>query len=285
MKLNPHLISAFFNSTIKAVKTALVLSLISGLFLTCDNPDAKVYSFKSDFTDISETWVGSEYSANSIEDWQVSNGRIECLVSNENRNIHLLTQRLEKEKGAFKMKVSLGFFNRSIIKNNKNWAGFSIGSKGAFNENRDSIVLGERLNIGVCTNGSLFIGEPSPNHKNDKVIDRLSRGIDFHLSASPEGDTYALNVSVHDSETGAVLSNISKNGLTSNQLIGDLALMSNFESTGKQETNLTKSTWFKDWELSGSKVMEIRDRSSKETIQENSKNKVKVTVAGFTGNK
>ena len=67
----------------------LLIAFISHL----DNPQENLNSFKSNFEGLdTQTWIGPEYWSNPLQDWQVSNNRIECLVSNENRNIHLLNK-------------------------------------------------------------------------------------------------------------------------------------------------------------------------------------------------
>ena len=50
--------------------------------------------FKSDFTTSeARTWVGPEYWTNPMQDWQVENGELVCLVSKANRNVHVLTRK------------------------------------------------------------------------------------------------------------------------------------------------------------------------------------------------
>ncbi|MDO5980175.1 hypothetical protein [Flavivirga spongiicola] len=213
-------------------------------------------NFKSDFANIKKhAVIGSKYEANSIQEWQISNNRMECLVSKENRNIRLLTRQLSEQKGDLEMRVRLGFFNDKISTLNKNWAGFSIGLKEQFNDHRDNVIFAKSLNIGVCTNGALFIGAPSPNHKNEKVIEKLSKGVDLVLTVIPIGNTYTLYVSIYDIETRILLSKISKKEVTSDQLIGDLVLVSNFENLKDDKDNNTKSVWFKNWGISGSKII------------------------------
>ena len=46
------------------------------------------------FTDAERTWIGPEYWANRLQDWRISAGRLECVRSGQDRNVHLLTRQL-----------------------------------------------------------------------------------------------------------------------------------------------------------------------------------------------
>ena len=242
----------------KLIGIFFFIFLISG----CSNSVTDSLTFKSDFKHIvTRTWIGPEYWANPIQDWQVSNDRIECLVSNENRNVHLLTRQLDLKTGELEMSVELGFFNKTESETNKNWAGFSIGSRGKFNDFRDNAINGKGINIGVSTNGSLFIGKPSLNNRNLKVLNLLSRGILLKVNATPNGDYYSINFSIHNIETGNVLASISKDKISKEELVGDFVLVSNFMSLRKGEINTNKSVWFKNLKISGTKVSHHNDRT------------------------
>ncbi|MEC3907167.1 alkaline phosphatase D family protein [Tamlana sp. 2201CG12-4] len=217
--------------------------------------------FKSNFIGIQpRTWVGQEYWANPMQDWRLAHDRLECLVSAKNRNIHLLTRQLNERKGELDMKVRLGFFNQDISEENENWAGFSIGAAGEFNDYRDNAIFGKGINIGVCTNGALFIGEPSPNNINKDIIKALKGGIDLRVSVAfdEKKACYTLDFSVHDIETGKTIGHIAKNDIAPELLVGDLVLVSNFNN---DKVNYSKSVWFKDWELSGTKLSKHDDRA------------------------
>ena len=43
---------------------------------------------------VRRTWVGPDYWANRLQDWQVANGRLECLFGGPDRNVHLLSYEL-----------------------------------------------------------------------------------------------------------------------------------------------------------------------------------------------
>jgi hypothetical protein len=235
-------------------KTKLILfAIISVLQTNCSFKDENTVAFRNDLAGIGfDANNGTENRSNLFKEWSVSDDRIECLVSKENRNLKLITRQLGNQKGTLEMKVRVGFFNQTISYQNKNWAGFYISPKVKNLENSDS-----GIKIGVCTNGALFMGEPSPNHINEAIIKVLPQGLDLKIVVTPIEDYYTINLSAFDVSTGEILANISKNYITKDRLVGRLELVSNFENTKSDKTNNSKSVWFEDWEIKGSKVNQL----------------------------
>ena len=243
-------------------KTVFFLMVfLSIMFFSCNNNEGNE-RFESDFEGIeTATLVGSEYRPNRLKDWQVSENRMECLVSDENRNLKLLTRELGSQRGTLEMTVRVGFFNQTLSNRNDNWAGFNIGSKGNFlNYERGKIYNG--IKIGVCTNGALFIGEPSPNHKNQEVINALPKGLDLKIVVTPIKNYYTIDFSTFDISTGKVLASISKKYVTKDWLMGDLVLVSNFESKESGKENNAKSVWFEDWIIKGTKLNSLEKKGT-----------------------
>ena len=42
--------------------------------------------------DAERVWVGPEYWSNRLQDWRIKDGRLECVTSGGDRNVHLLTR-------------------------------------------------------------------------------------------------------------------------------------------------------------------------------------------------
>jgi hypothetical protein len=243
-------------------KTVFFLIIFLSIILSSCNKEANEM-FESDFGDIeTPTLAGSEYRPTALKDWQVSDNRIECLVSNENRNLQLLTRELGTQRGTLEMTVRVGFFNQTLSNRNNNWAGFSIGSKGEFLNYGNRAKLYNGIKIGVCTNGALFIGEPSPNHKNQEVINALPKGLDLKIVVTPIKNHYTIDFSTLDISTGKVLASISKKYVTKDWLMGDLLLVSNFESRILGKVNNVKSVWFEDWTIKGTKLNSLEKKTA-----------------------
>jgi alkaline phosphatase D len=233
----------------------LLLGTIVLLGISCVPNNNDTSSFKSDFQNNTQrVWIGPEYWANPLQDWQLSNGRLECLVSNENRNVYLLTRQIGKQKGHFRMSVDLGLLNTAISNNNANWVGLRLGTTGEFNDYRDNAVFGKGLNVGITTNGSLFIGEPGKNGNNREIIDALKKGVKLVVEARPYEENYNLSLHFSDAETGELMAKIGKRNISEEELSGGVALVSNFTDKPSGEVNYQKSVWFSRWNLSGSKL-------------------------------
>lgn len=224
------------------------------IFSSCKKENYLANAYKSDFTNNEiSTLPELEYWTKFSNEWQIENNRIECLVSKEFRKIHLLTRQFSTDEGNAEIKVRLGFFNDEISNLSKNWAGVHIGSQGKLDEIENSKNQ-KGINIGVCTNGFLFIGSPSPNKKNKNIINALKDGVDLKILITNNSDTYTIDFSVIEIKTGKVLGRISKKNIAPEQINGNFGLISNFESSENKIIKDTKSVWFQNWEIKGSKV-------------------------------
>lgn len=249
---------------INKVQKCTSIFLMSALFslLACNGTRDTLVHFKSEFNAMEgSSWSGSEYWSSTIDDWQITNDGLECLVSNNCRNMHLLSRQLNSGTGDLAMEVKIGFFNTSQTTNNTNWAGFNLGAKSGLSVKGDYTILRKGLNIGVTTNGVLFIGNPSPNHKNGNVIKSLAKGVVLKVRISPENDTYGINLSVYDKISGNLLAKIFKNQVGNERLTGNLALVSNFTEEANYSKSTKKSVWFKDWNIAGSKLILDEDQT------------------------
>ena len=73
-------------------------------------------------------WIGKDWHANRLQDWQVNNGRIECTEVSDRlpmRTLHLLTAR---PRGNFSVQVTTGSIDNSAEPHANAWSGFLIGA-------------------------------------------------------------------------------------------------------------------------------------------------------------
>ncbi len=180
-------------------------------FLCCPSATITAGQFRSAWPKgIERVWIGPEYWSNRLQDWRIRQGRLECVISGHDRNVHLLTRQLGKQKGDLRISVRLGRLqNNEESKSVNGWAGFRIGAKGRFNDYRDSAVRGRGMNVGVTTAGELFIGWPETNKA--QGADALALDdIELHLTAEPTGENYKLTITANDPKTGELLGSISR---------------------------------------------------------------------------
>ena len=227
--------------------------------------------------EVERVWVGPEYWSNTLEDWRVTGGRLECVNSGEDRNVYLLTRELRPEKGGLEMEVTLGRLDSVIPEPGRGWVGFKVGSRGEFNDYRDSAIRGRWLNAGLTMGGRLFIGKVSES------ISRIAgpfEQIRLSLTAGPEKESYRFVLRAYGKE-GKELGHVEAGGVHPDWTGGSLALVCSASGPEAQEVNNSRPAivpdpnsspagqerggdtrfWFKDWKISGSKVVIHEDQA------------------------
>ena len=111
-------------------------------------------------------WVGPEYWANRLQDWRVSNGRLECVegrASKPMRAVHLLTHTLAERPGAFDLTVRTGLIKEEGTAVPQSAAtGFLIGAGGGLDCRAAALIHhswgpNAGLFAGIDANGFLFV--------------------------------------------------------------------------------------------------------------------------------
>jgi phosphodiesterase/alkaline phosphatase D-like protein len=225
--------------------------------------------------EITRTWIGPDFWSNPMQDWQLNNGRIECIVSGGDRNVVLLTREIENGNGNFSLSMEFGQldFKKSLDENG--WLGFKIGIRGEFPDYRDSAVRGDGFPAGLTTDGRLFLGN----------IDSSSERINFpseygklSLTGNVDNGKLLLSLDLFDSEQ-ELISHIASDEFDpdwikgmiaivshSGELIGEINGRRNLEypdwgnkpGTGR---NGNMQFWFKDLILTGNLVGSFPERT------------------------
>jgi alkaline phosphatase D len=263
----------------KVLSSLVLLSLIiiaATLLLLSGSSSNSTYSeFQSSFpVDITRSWLGPEYWANPLQDWQLNKGRIECNVSGGNRNVFLLTHELGEDAGDFNMSVLLGIVETDSEELEEGWIGFKIGIRGEFDDYRDSAVRGEGFRVGMTTDGQLFIGAVDSSKK------KISPPFDFirlELIVHPDVENYKISLSAFDKQD-VLLSQTEEKAISDDWIFGGVALVCSREklmavpdtrtTIGYPDWGISPHTqrggnvrfWFSDWKLTGSKVKTFPDR-------------------------
>ena len=215
-------------------------------------------------------WLGADFWANPLQDWQVREGRAECTAAKPNRNMHVLTRQLAERPGDLQMRVKIGRVGGGLIAGDgKGSAGFKIGILGTLRDYpelrdyRNNLAFSSGWDVGFTANRGLFFGDA---RKADPGLD-LSKAetLELKLSVESKGTSYHLNLSVYDSVTGTKLGELKREDLRPNQLIGNLAIGCNFgpedpsvggnkKQAAGEDTTGNGLFWFSDWHITGSKV-------------------------------
>ncbi len=238
------------------ILTALVLFFFPVCSGLTDNTDFNSKWPKS----LERVWIGPDYWANRLQDWKISDGGLECVVSAVNRNIHLLTREIGENKAGFQVSVYLKLLNNKPA-SGKNMAGFLIGAKGEFDDYRDSAVKGKGIKAGITTAGNLFIGEIKQGNDRtaeSKLNPYLDKEIKLCLNAETDGNSYLLNLSVYDAGTDKLVATVQKNSIHPDSLTGNIALISDFRDSDNKNA---PSCRFRSFFVSGGKINKHEERA------------------------
>ena len=232
-----------------------IVGLFVVVFLTSCSMNKDEHVFSESFPEgITRVWIGPQYWANRLQDWQVNQGRLECVTAQPNRNVNVLTWRLKKEAGDFVITFKTGLLSPELAGDRMSWVGLKIGARGNFNDYRDDAIYGKGLNAGITTAGELFIGDlPVKEDGNAKaLIPYLKKAVVLKYELKNKKGQYNLVLSAIDPKTGEVLSSVEEKDIPQQQLHGAIALVSSFNK--KQKNNEIRSCWFDDWVMKGSKL-------------------------------
>tara|TARA_R110002049_G_scaffold301166_1_gene493047 strand:- start:3529 stop:6144 length:2616 start_codon:yes stop_codon:yes gene_type:complete len=200
-------------------------------------------------------WAGSRYWANRLQDWIIKDGLLQCVLKGRNRTCHHLTMQLGSSRNSFMSRIAIRF-PKDTIPSSKNKIGFVLGAKNWNLEYRASAIHGNGLQVGINTIGSLFIGNETFNDFSvDK--DKLTQGIVIEVYAEPIGEDYTLSLSVFDKE-GKVLVEVEKEAVVSDDLVGNIALLSDFEAFDNEAVDGLVCS-FDKWQLIGDKFVKNED--------------------------
>lgn len=234
-------------------------------------------SFRSHWPgDVRRHWAGPEYWLNPLQDWRLSEGRLECFSPGEDRNVVLLTREVASRSGELALSVRLGRIDSAPLE--KGFVGFRIGIKDRMKDYRAAALYGEGMNAGIDADGRLFIGSL------DESAPKLDTTNDLHLRLEARPSAAGYNVVLHATDLHGGHAAETTREVPEDSLTGMLALVCSsaavsptpaaampVESTGAshdfsfypphQRRGGTMRFWFADWTVAGSKVDEHDDRT------------------------
>jgi len=180
----------------KLLKIFLVIILISLITFVagCQNKSQDEITGQLP-TNTTRTWIGPEFWANPLQDWQLKDGQIECITSGGFRGVFLLTHEIGSQTGDFFMSLKAKNLNTDSL--TEGWIGFEIGIRGEFNDYRDNAIRGRGYPIGITTDGRLFIGKIDSTKKPipDISLDEIT--IVIKATQQDDGD-YNIFVETND---------------------------------------------------------------------------------------
>ncbi len=206
------------------------------------------------------TWIGPDYWANRLQDWQIRDGKLECLETRQRkpmRTVHLLTRRIAERQGDFRTSVTTGVLNPSTPPSSDTATGFLIGA-GADMDYRAAALIhsspgeGAGLFAGINGEGKLFFRDFTEENKFIAIQDTPSvfpENVALELAAEFEKDGYTLTLLCRNPLNQKEMGKLTLKGIEEHRLTGNIALVSH-PGTGER----TAGYWFQEWLLSGNKI-------------------------------
>lgn len=242
----------------------MLLSIFLLFFASCGKKDTHK-GFQSHFPqEIARHWVGPDFWANRLQDWQINSGRLECINGTAPlRTVHLLSGVLKNDTGSLEMSVHIGKLSKNAKFDENSFCGFLIGAGNyAMDYRRRALIhqaWGNNGGIVAAINGDGKLVFLDNQKQREKIIlasaeERTpayipDKGLEVRLKMTPQGETYQIELHAFDYETGELLSSASVVNIEPERLSGNVALTAHggFDETGA-------SFWFKDWKVKGSKI-------------------------------
>lgn len=245
--------------------------------------------FTSSFPEATRrTWPGPEYFANRMLDWQVNDGRLECLTGNKSkpmRTVHLLTHYTSGKKGSLEMEVLTGPLNPNpgSKPNPATWTGFLVGVGGSHVDFRISSLCHHwpaqdgGLIVALDGTGRVVLRNNSPKARKSRLFEtekawprlpgmesrgpallpRMPKEVRLHLKAvpNPNEDTYRVTASAL-TPAGELIHSFTSPSVEPGLLDGNVALASS-----RSPSMDGPGYWYRDWKVSGTKVRGNKSRA------------------------
>jgi hypothetical protein len=256
---------------VKYIKTILILLAV---LLTASCSEAMFSkSYKSDLQqDTTRTWLGPEFWANRLQDWQLKDSRIECVETGPNkpyRTVHLLTHRVAGGSGSFKISANTGPIVFDKVAPTAA-TGFLIGA-GANLDYRAAALIHHSYGPGagilalVDTTGKIAFrdmtqkGYPVLAEQENSSVNSLPDTVTIKLVAKTKGDECILTFSVSLSPKSKPFGKVSLT-VPTQRVTGNIAIVSH---VGKTKKGLAAGAfWFDDLKVSGSRIAYNPDRTA-----------------------
>lgn len=164
-------------------------------------------------------FLGGEFWANPMEDWQIASGGAECRSLGGNRSIHSLTHQLTSPARGFTMSVQL---SRLEVRGQDPGGGFRLGVRSELDEHRSNCFAGRGLDAGVA-DGQLRLGPQAA----PLAAGAEAKSLFLFLTGVASGTNVALTLEARAGAEGASLGKVSHT-VPAGSLLGNVALVSNY---------------------------------------------------------
>lgn len=248
----------FFFSQLQSLVVLIFIGLLSTgemeagtIASTGDSSSVRVAEssqFQSSFsTTPDRIWPAADYWTNPMEDWRIHDGRLECLSTGSDRNVHLLTRALGSPRGRFEISVQTG----ALKLGDQGSVGFRIGVREPeIDDYRSNVFYGKGIDAGLTVDGRLMLAGQQKQLEEIPSMEEVT----LRLVGEPDLHNYRLTLTVLDPRTNRLLGKLSVDGIEGDQVVGNMALVNNHTEGGSR-------FWFRNWHVSGPKIVAFPDRA------------------------
>ncbi|HNT00477.1 MAG TPA: hypothetical protein PKJ80_00465 [Candidatus Saccharicenans sp.] len=173
-------------------------------------------------------WPGPDFFACNFEDWQIKDGSLHCLTPAINRYVYFLSGEIEGQSGQFEASfiARINFWpSRPRL---RNYLGLRLGIKGKDGDYRQAAVSGQGIDLGLSTDGLLFIGDlesVSSIETQETIKAALKTGVEFKIALAVDSSGYRLELRLFEAQSGRLLDELEESGQEPEKVKGGLALV------------------------------------------------------------
>ncbi len=225
--------------------------------VACSNHDAT--QDESGFGTGSRHWIGPDYWANPLQDWEMQDGSVICNVAKPGRNLHHLSYEVNGRPGNFRTTVEVKVLN-DLPPGKDNWVGFEIGKKGKFDDYRDDAIYGKGIKTGITTSGRVFARNDVTEVTGTESINAelLKNGLSLSVIIDHiDGGNAQMTFNVARL-SGEIISSLKFNDWEGSEYQGSFALVSHF--TPPDRKTVHPGAAFTNWQSEGSKLVYDKTR-------------------------
>lgn len=262
--LNPHIGKQLGLRFLNTSTEQAYLAFDNVLLEVHELKDLKTETFADIWSDSCEQfWVGKNFWANRLHDWEVTNGRLQTRAPQQSRlrrTVHRISSIVTSRPANFSLQVETGTIGN--ISTESSYQGFLLGAGFRLDHRAASLIHNRHgknggIIAGVDHNGHAFIRD---NDINPVVLANANSTVQFDteslklsLDVSFEGNSqYEIKITVLDVNGESMSS--ARTIVPAERVMGNIGLLS---SPGKQPLT---THWFNNFTGSGEKLLNATDR-------------------------
>jgi len=179
-------------------------------------------------SDLDRRWPGPDFFAWNFEDWQIKDGALHCLTPAINRYVYFLSGEIEGQSGRFEASFIARVNSSPSRPRLRNYLGLRLGIKGKDGDYRQAAVSGQGIDLGLSTDGLLFIGDlesVSSTEIQETIKAALKTGVEFKIVLDLDSSGYRLTLRLFEAQGGRLLDELEESGQEPEKIQGGLALV------------------------------------------------------------